>query len=222
MRIITPLKQLADHSDEWLSKDKPEWFKESDIDSLISTRFCPSFVELFKNSLVFRAPADMRITLDENQRNYTFHIAAAPLIRLSSHDLARQMNSNFAEKWESLKMSLPVTVLSDKVESLIFMPSDYHLSDSPLQAMLGILETIPNKGQELTINFKVDKRMMYERNKWMISRGTPLAYFYFPNGAPKEVEYLSRDEFESLTWIQTEFNCQYLRELTKAKKSLDT
>lgn len=224
MRIITSNNFLAQNSNEWFARKKPDWIKKNNQEEYSSTSTCPSFVELFKNTFVFCNPVEIMILTDKNTNMYAVQTADhQKFMEISSHNFADQLDSTFAEKYFSLKFKFPdVSVLSDKVESLIFMPCEYHFSNFPnfpMQAMIGVLETIPNKSLEITFNFKVDKKIVYEREEWLIPKNTPLAYCYFPNGAPKQVEYISKEEIESTRWFPTEFNCPYLRELNETKKS---
>ena len=234
MRIITSNKFYADHQSKWLSKDPPEWFKDKTPDYKNnptggSSRFCTSFIELFDNSLVLKLPADTEIsydTYDEGEIDYCLNFRCADYLNgfmnFTGHDLYEGIGNFYGQKYLSIKLHLDVLMVSDKVESVIFLPPEYHEQASMINAQVGIYETIPNAGLHCITNMKVDKKFVEENPHIFLKKGTPLAYLYFPNGAPEKVEYVSRDEFESLRWTQTEFKAEYFRTLRQSKKEQES
>ena len=228
MRIITPHKFYADRQSEWLSKDPPEWYKNQKPDynkhpGQTMVKFCPSFVELFSNSLVLKSPVDMEFVYEQNGTvSWRCADDLSGFIGSFDHDFQNQIDEYYHQKYVSFKMFLDMAMISDKVESVIFLPPEYHPQTeqaSIIYPMIGILETIPNKSVQGLCNFRLDRSLLEKHSHIFIPKGTTLAYYYFPNGAPKEIEYVPREEFDSVKWIYTEYRAEYLRTLRKSKKA---
>jgi len=232
MRIITPYKFFADRSSEWLSQDPPKWYKNMRPDyerngpHSTSTRWCPSFVELWKNSLVLKSPVDLEFFY--NCDTGTLHSDCAEIrnfIMSTEHDLKSGIDEWYGERYLSFKLHIEMLVVSDKVESMMFLPPEYHERserESLINPQLGILESIPNGGCQFVCNLRLDRTALEEDSYFYLKKGTPIAYLYFPNGAPKKLEYVPTDEYESLVWQRTEFKAEYLRTLTQSKRDQES
>jgi len=228
MRIFTSHKFYADCSDKWLAKDIPDWYKNKKLEdykqypSQPSVKFCPSFVEIFKNSLVLKSPADMEFVYNTENGMLDWRCVdgASGFIQGADHDFT-QINNDYLERYVSFKLHLDMLVISDKIETVLFLPPEYHPQTeevSIISPMIGALETIPNIGVSGLCNFKLDRKLLEKTPYIFVPKGTPLAYYYFPNGAPKEVEYVPRHEYDAMMWVYTEYRGEYFRKLNQAKK----
>ena len=181
MRIITTNKFYADRQSEWLSKDPPDWFKEIKPDrktygmSSGWTRFCPSFVELFENSLVLKSPADIEIfyewrradpnissnDIESLQIRCADYMNQREFVSFNNHNLFKDISHFYGAKYINFKIELNVLLVSDKVEQMIYFPPEYHDRSeeaSMVNAQVGIFETIPNRGVQSITNMKIERK----------------------------------------------------------------
>ena len=112
-QLVSPNGHALKKIDEWLTPAFPDWFKD-----LPSTRYkfnpekqtfntnvkgCPSFVRLFKNSYLLRAPEDVMITAPNSGPNggkimFASELSNAPAFQdVVSADMATEMHPSFAE-----------------------------------------------------------------------------------------------------------------------------
>ena len=158
MRVITPYKFFADCSEEWLSRDVPAWFKNTAgsrqerpsgqsigcpagaFKGSSSVRLCPSFVELFKNTLVLRLPTDVLFVFSDDY--LVVEVAGGRgFLTHEHHDLKHQMDESYGSKNVSIKFDFECLLLSESSAKCIVMPPEYHFDEetSFLKTMIGHL-----------------------------------------------------------------------------------
>ncbi len=231
MRIITPYKYFADHSDEWLAKEIPTWFSEpkkrrADLqDSQVKAgtiKSCPSFVDIFRNSLVLRAPCDCLFNLlGDNYEFISGECANHKMINFEYHDIKSQMNQEWANDYIHMKLNFNAQMVAETRSKCLFFPPEYHFEEelSIIKPMLGAVNLLPNTGVEFNINMLASKRDFLERKEVLIRKGTPLAYVYFPFEEKVSVEYLPQSEFDNFSFTKTSFSGDYLKAVMKGKEN---
>ena len=219
MRITTPSKYLADHSDEWLAREMPNWFT-SVKKSRETVKSCPSFVDIFRNSLVLRAPCDFVFTVvDDGGFLLTHQFANSDFMSVDHHDLESQMNEEWGSQHINIKLNFQAQFLSDTPSKCLVLPPSYHFEEtlSPIQPMLGVINLLSNVGIWLNINMMVSKQHMMTEREILTRKGTPLAYIYFPFEERVIVEHVSQSEYDNTLFTRTTFGGDYLRSVMKGR-----
>lgn len=231
MRITTPNKYLADHSDEWLAKETPNWFaslkkRREDLEHSTlkagTVKSCPSFVDIFRNSLVLRAPCDFVFTVTGEGENILIHeFANSQFINVEHHDLSSQIEKHWGDQHINIKLNFQAQLLSDTSSKCLILPPEYHFEEglSPIQPMLGVINLLPNLGTWLNINMIVGKQYILDAKEIFVRKRTPLAYIYFPFEERVAVEYVSQTEYDKTSFTRTSFGGDYLRAVMKGKEN---
>lgn len=174
---------------------------------------CASFAELFRNTLLLRLPADLMITCTEQDMS-VLGADDTGFVGFGQHDLSEQMDEGYGKENVNLKINLDFMFLSDSPAKIVITPPDYHFDEelSCLKPMLGVLPILSNTGIEFALNTVASLSYLKEKREVYIKKGTPLAYLYFPNGAPSSVDYVSSDEYRGARFTRTTFFGEYVRE----------
>lgn len=224
-----------------MAKDIPKWFKgatgsrqekehegstgcpledmRSSSYRTDSIRLCPSFVELFKNTLLLRLPTDFIISYT-GEYLIVQEAGAKGFVGHSYHDLKHQMDETYGQKNVNIKLDFDFMFVSDSPSKILITPPEYHFDEevSCLKPMLGVLNTLPNVGIPFNVNTVVSLDYLGEKQEVYMKKGTPLAYLYFPEGAPSSVEHVSSDEYHDTRYTRTTFFGDYLRQVNRQEK----
>lgn len=226
------------------SKELPSWYKK--ITPLKEREFvnnsigfnvktCPSFLDIFKNSLLAKSPCDAIIEYDkygyttifpdEETRNlltitsHTWNMTADYVSFKASE--YKQLGPDWDENFQNIKLTLPILLSTKKKRrKVIFMPSFYYDQKNPLVVAPGIMDLLPKTPLDLSINFFLDvSNLGGGTQRLFIKKGDPLCLLYFPEGIPK-LEYADlrislRDKFVA-SWISKSRDYE---ESEKEKKS---
>lgn len=230
MRVITPFKYFADHSNEWLAKETPDWFASAKTrrrevpHSQVkgdTIRSCPSFVDIFRNSLVLRAPTEMIFHFmgDANEYMVAAEFPNFRFVHSEQHDIETQMSREWGSQHIHLKLNFNFQFISEVQSKCLILPPDYHFEEESLilKPMLGVLDLLPNLGVEFNLNMIAGKQDFLQKKELFVRKGTPLAYLYFPFGENVSVEYMPQHEYESFHFTRTSFGGEYLRHVMKGK-----
>jgi len=235
MRIITPIKYFADNCDDWLAKDPPSWFSEAkkryeavpSIEMKLGTvKSCPSFVRIFRNSLVLKAPCDFMFAMSPDEQYVMTEFAGnSNFMGVDHHSLEHQIDQNWGSKHVNFKFSFQFKIICESQSQCMLLPPEYHFDEEPpiVKTMIGVLDLLPNKGIEFNLNMVANKQDLFEAKEVIVKKGTPLAYLYFPFGESISIEYVDRSEYENLSFIRTSFGADYLKQvMTPMRKSPQT
>lgn len=135
-------------------------------------------------------------------------------VGFESHDLSKEMDESYGKENANLKINLDFMFLSDCPAKIVITPPDYHFDEelSCLKPMLGVLPILSNTGVQFALNTVANLSYLKEKREVYVKKGTPLAYLYFPEGAPSSVDYVSSDEYRSARFTKTTFFGEYVRE----------
>jgi hypothetical protein len=189
------------------SKNLPEWYKSLPTKKLIdmvgkifilNAKTCPSFVDIFKNSMTFISPSDIMIEYGKSGMKFStpepgyewFLIESHTWKRVDTNTYIRDKSANqMGELWgegiHNIKIGTPVWFCTKYNKAkVIFMPNMYYNQKSELSVAPGVLELIPKEPMRISVNFFVDVSNLgpSETKTILIKKGEPLAMLYFPSG----------------------------------------
>lgn len=161
--------------------------------SASNVKTCPSFVDLFKNSLVFKCPIDIDIEVGMNGMDYTTPTESHHMLTVTTHTLIKeksgsQMGKFWDDTMQNIKLSLPITMwASHKKTKMIFLPNTYFDPRQELQVAPGIADLLPDNPLQMAVNFFVDLKGLGPVSTKTINlkNGQPLGLIYFPGGLPQ-------------------------------------
>lgn len=200
-QLVSPNGHALKKIDEWLTPAFPDWFKD-----LPSTRYkfnaerqnfntnvkgCPSFVRLFKNSYLLRAPEDVMITAPGSESGGKVMFAseasnAPPFQTVLSADIGAEMHPSFAETHANLQFGFNFVLVPETPIEMVYLDPCYHLDKkSELTAMTGMLLLHPEMLMSINVNMLLPFTAFDDKNETFIKKGQPLAYLFFPGGRPK-------------------------------------
>ena len=228
--LITPHVPALKRIDEWLTPSFPDWFKQlpntkdqfdvSRNDFKKNVRGCPSFVRLFKNSYLFRAPEDVMITGPEAGGRIIFASGETQpnFQSVSSSDVAEMMHPSFEETHINLLFTYQFILIADEPMEMVFLDPCYHLDKkSELQTMTGTLQLHPELYMPISLNMLLPKAAFNEKDTMFIRKGQPLAYFFFPGGKPKiEPRKITMEEWTlDHGYQKSSFQGNWIKEMNK-------
>ena len=212
IEFITPDQYYADNLNDWISPATPDWFANLQLGGQLTrtAKTCPSFVELFRDSYLLRAPCDITITYqgrDSNHDDIVSWVCAGSLPYVDSHNLHDQMGPEWSSKYVSIKLGLRTVPKASEPIKCMTLPLDYHKPRGPrLKSMMGIIP-IHNQNFEMQLNMVTDLQELISNPEISIKVGEPLGLLYFPGGKPKvcstcvpQAEYDTKYKYERVTW----------------------
>jgi len=201
-QLVSPNGHALKKMDEWLTPAFPDWFKD-----LPSTRYkfdherqsfntnakgCPSFVRLFKNSYLLRAPEDIMITPPTSRPGggkvmFASEVSnAPPFLSVHSSNLGTEMHPSFAKTHVNLQFGFKFVFVPEAPIEMVYLDPCYHLDKkSDLTAMTGTLQLHPEMYMCINVNMLLPFAAFDDKNETFIKKGQPLAYLFFPGGRPK-------------------------------------
>lgn len=181
------------------SRLKPSWYESLDLSfhnkrQTFNVKACPSFIELFKNSLVYISPCDFK--LEYGIHGYTFTPSDNTILKSSSHTHTvtgdgSQMGPNWNKNLHNIKLQPPICIKSkSKLIRSIFLPCFYHNQNPKLEVATGIVDFIPNGTTFFNLNlfYNTAGFTNTETKTLEIKAGEPLAYILFPDKIPQFIE----------------------------------
>ena len=178
-------------------KSKPGWFNQARKSSDLTAAMCPSFVTLFKNSLLIKCPSQVDIGIPKGETRIRINCNPEQM-EIEGHDLVSQMGPVFSD-YLSFKIGIKVFLHTDELCMPLFMNTFPYTPEnvSGLRAMEGILPLNDKLKQKLNINMIIHQQAFKDKlvkggGVYPIRPGTPLALLYFPGGAP-ELEFRDFD-----------------------------
>lgn len=183
--------KASDNLPGWFAKLKPPVLGKDSITDVLTARTCPSFLEVFKNSLLFRSPCDLEIEYSRDGFRCNIHPDSAVLLEISSHTSMgseSQMGPHWDKGIHNIKLS-PRIMWKPTYDTLkaVVLPSYYWNQASFMQPAPGVVEMIPDHTVGLEMNFFIDSNHLKGSSSKLevIRHGDPLALLYFPGGLPK-------------------------------------
>ena len=182
---------------ETCRKSKPGWFTQARKSSELTAAMCPSFVTLFKNSLLIKCPSQVDIGIPKGETRIRINCNPEQM-EIEGHDLVAQMGPVFSD-YLSFKIGIKVFLHTDEPCMPLFLNAFPYTPEnvSGLKAMEGILPLNDKLKQKLNINMIIHQQAFKDKlvkggGVYPIRPGTPLALLYFPGGAP-ELEFRDFD-----------------------------
>ena len=229
-KLISPHIPFIRRMDEWLTPAFPDWFKnlpstkdKFDYDAMSfekNVKTCPSFVRLFKNSYLFRAPEDVMFSSPEKGSKVITAAGEAPypFQSVSSSDMNKKMNPAFSETHANILFTYQFKLVADEPTELVFLDPCYHLDrKSELMTMTGTMQLNPDLYMPIGLNMMLPYTAFDDKHECFIRRGQPLAYFYFPNGKPTiDPVECTKDEWDlEYGYYRTVFQGDWTQEMHK-------
>jgi hypothetical protein len=235
VKIVTPQTYFAETYDQWITPAYPDWYKNLKVardisiqDHIKTARECPAFVHLFKNAHLVRAPMDISIHYDP-QKGVGWKMAqgtgedVSPFNKISGFNFEVQMAPEWG-KYMSVKLDFQAVLIPEESTECLFFDPMYHQDNRiPMTAMTGVWTMHPKLYTILGVNYMLDPEKSFDKDGYMhISRGTPLAYLYWPNGKPSiEVEICTREEWsEKHEYTTTMFRGDFLKKEKELKDAV--
>jgi hypothetical protein len=170
-------------------RNKPAWIKEASKSELLTAAMCPSFVTLFKNSLLIKCPSQVDIGIPKGETRIKINCNPEQM-EIEGHDLVAQMGQVFSD-YISFKIGIKVFLHTDEPCMPLFLNTFPYSPQNVdgLKAMEGILPLNNKLKQKLNINMIIHQqafkdKLVSGRGVYPIRAGTPLAMLYFPDGMP--------------------------------------
>ena len=170
-------------------KSRPGWLTKAAKSSELTAAMCPSFVTLFKNSLLIKCPSQIDIGVPKGETRIRINCNPEQM-EIDRHDLVSQMGPAFSD-YLSFKIGIKVFLHTDEPCLPLFLNTFPYTPEnvSGLKAMEGILPLNDKLKQKLNINMIIHQQAFKDKlvsggGVYAIRPGTPLALLYFPGGAP--------------------------------------
>ena len=87
-------------------RNKPAWIKEASKSENLTAAMCPSFVTLFKNSLLIKCPSQVDIGVPKGESRVKINCNPEQ-VEVEGHDLVNQMGPAFSD-YVSFKIGIKV------------------------------------------------------------------------------------------------------------------
>ena len=195
MKLVIESKNpfLVQNPEEFITecrRNKPAWVAEASKSDNLTAALCPSFVTLFKHSLLIKCPSQIDIGIPKGANK--IKIDANPeQLEIDGHDLTTQMGPAFS-KYVSFKVGIKCFLHTDEPCMPLFLSAFPYSPENGdgLKAMEGILPLNDKLKQKLNVNMIIHQASLKEKlikggGVYPIRPGTPLALLYFPTGLPK-------------------------------------
>jgi hypothetical protein len=182
-------------------KNKPKWFTKLKKPSYFnkfnigSTRECPSFIDLFKNSLLYTSPCDFVLRI--SRRGFNLECANPGIIDVTSHTEIEKSASQMGSDWDrnliNIKISTSIFLKAAKSKiKFIYLPAFYHNPKLDFIVPPGIMNVTTSTTLPLNLNTFIDieNLKINEEKKIFIRAGDILSMIYFSEGIP---EFLKKD-----------------------------
>jgi hypothetical protein len=151
--------------------------------STTNAMFCPSFLELFNNSFLLKAPCEILIDITPKESRMDVVPIDSKLMYIQRHSLRGQLwgdhnddliNVKFAANWMIRTTTKPT--------KLVFLDPTY-FNSQPYSVMPGVLPVVPHHEVSLNLNVVFDKRRFGGENYTkIIKKGEVLSLVYMPDG----------------------------------------
>jgi hypothetical protein len=201
--------------EEWIQparKNLPKWWKElpvnrfekenflqktleysyiEDIDNFdlrsmpLNAKSCPSFVEIFNNSYLYKAPVDYFFEFNHTEKKWGWMSAEPQLFKVDTHHLVSQLWGHSKDNIFNVKFSNPYIIkTTQKLQTLIFLDNIYWQNKCPIKVLPGVLKVLPNYSVAINLNCYVDWDYITKNKitRYTINRGDVLAMMYSPEG----------------------------------------
>jgi hypothetical protein len=180
----------------------PQWFKnletpnpDQNLEGFMevingkstNAKFCPSFIELFKNSYLVKSPVEFVLTFKSNDE-ITLTMPSTERYYLTvegSHNLNSQTNGGLKD-YLNLKISTPLVLKTNKFPLNLTLLSPTYYNDFPCEVAPGILTLNSEYFLPLNINYIIprylEKRLIGQ--SLFFPKGHVLAILYAGSKAP--------------------------------------
>jgi len=174
-------------------RHRPEWFssleqQKTNILQHFNASTCPSFITLFKNSLLYTTPCDLFFTVRNGFCQVSTPNNTSEWFQTNSHNVNGIDFNQLGEKWDkslfNIKLNPSIKFQSKSKIEIIFLEPTYYKRNTNIVVAPGTM----NVGKVVlqpNLNLFVD---VSENKEFLIEAGEILAMLYFPQGVPK-IEY---------------------------------
>ena len=183
---------------------RPEWFSDLEKQKVnflqhFNASTCPSFITLFKDSLLYTTPCDLLFTIRAGICQVSTPNNTNEWFQTSSHNSLGMEFNQLGDKWDkslyNVKLNPSIKLQStDKVE-IIFFDSIYYKRNTNLIVAPGTM-SVSNVVLQPNLNLFID---VTEDRQFLVEAGEVLAMLYFPQGLPnfkhREVKDNPRKKF---------------------------
>ena len=150
---------------------------------LYTAKSCPSFIELFKNSYIIKAPCEMFIEIDAKNKQWRWMSTSKDLFSIDSHDLQSQLQwGNEYKNILNLKFELKAGVKTTKYPYNVIYMDPLFYNNFKLRMVPGILPLIPNYMAAFNLHFYLNFDDFKDRETIHIKEGDVLSILYCPEG----------------------------------------
>jgi len=169
-------------------KDKPDKHKfpyqqNSKGRSTINVLHCPSFVEIFKNSFLIKAPCDIMLDIDKNTSTIKVFPIDEGKIEIQRHSLRDQLWGDFNHDIINVKFSGRWSIKTTTAPARMIFMDPVYWGAMPYRCMPGVLPVVPNREVSLNLNVSFDKKDLSDKHHTkLINKGDVLSMVYMPDG----------------------------------------
>lgn len=149
--------------------------------SKINAAVCPSFVDIFRNSYIFKTPCEIYVEITD--KGYDVHSANSEVMQVNRHDLKSQLWGNHNPNLFNIKFGGNWLVKTTQKTTKIVFFDNILYNDLPFRVMPGVLKVTNKFSSFLNLNTYIDRRNIPSKGYTKILKtGTPLGLLYMPDG----------------------------------------
>ena len=200
----------------------PTWFKTQRPEETIkfynkggssnhqprNTKYCPAFIDLFKNSYAIKSPCDWYLETN-TQNGYKFESSSPDVLKAHNHNIVKQMNGFGNGNIFNLKLEIDIRIRSTKnLTKLLFLPPYYYNPTFPLTLLSGTLPLLPYPSAALNVNYTYSKTQKIQH---YCKKGDVIALLY----SVSNKIYPIKTSFGNYTYNDHKFLGSYIHYLKK-------
>lgn len=161
----------------------PDWYKKTKVntpDGRQTIKFCPSFINTFKNGFVLKNMADIKVSINNNQCEIVTTYPGEQTSHFQVHS-----SSDFGEHFPfdedffpaSIKFQNPYMIRVPRDVQVVYMPCWWHEEYRNIRAAHGVI-TLP-KGHDVRMNINSFLRIPKDGKNFVVPAQTPLVQMFF-------------------------------------------
>jgi hypothetical protein len=170
-------------------KKKPSWFsslkkQHINVQQHMNVKTCPSFIEVFKKSLLYKTPTDLVFSIRNKYVKLHTPDGLNDWFADTSHTQQggyNQMGDEWNKDLYNIKLNPSIKFSSKKNIEFVFMDPIYYNYNNGIMVAPGTMKTNPKvvlqPNLNMFIDVSVDRDVLYKA-------GDVLSMVYFPNGIP--------------------------------------
>ena len=170
-------------------KKKPHWFtslkkQHINVQQHMNVKTCPSFIDVFKKSMLYRTPTDLVFSIRNNAVTVHTPDGLNDWFASTSHTSSghyNQMGDEWNKNLYNIKLNPSIKFSSKKQIDLVFMDSIYYNYNKGIMVAPGTMTINPKVVLQPNLNMFID---VSEDRDVLMKAGEVISMVYFPEGIP--------------------------------------